>query len=41
MKVQTADNSAAVVRGPGVVDVEPWPVRPPLSDEVMVRIGYV
>lgn len=36
-----ADNSAAVVRGPGMVAVEPWPVRPPLSDEVVVRIGFV
>jgi len=35
------ENSAAVVRGPGQVAVEPWPVRPPLSDEVVVRIAYV
>lgn len=34
-------NQAAVVRGPGQVALEPWPVREPLSDEVLVRIAHL
>lgn len=34
-------NLAAVVTGPGVVGLQPAPVRDPRSDEVVVRIAYV
>ena len=36
-----AANLAAVVTGPGVVGLQPAPVRDPRSDEVVVRIAYV